>query len=227
MTTTITHSHTSSYTKLREAKQTLKAIKTKAATIRDTFFSDLAEHHVATHKAPTHLQALKWIINAKAHRDVFRKVKNALNPMEHSVLSRLEVPSNSITSDTDHSPNLNIHHYPSQSDTWIPVTTKSNIEAHLIKRNATHYRQANLTPFGTNHHGNANRYHGTNEVAAAILDGTYGTTPTALTPETKAYLLELQYHPNVQSGDLLTTKLSTQDIQRMFSTWRESTSTSP
>ena len=102
------------YSQLRVAKATLALTKKNASSLRDTFLSDLATHYVATNRSPTHQQALNRIINAENHREVFQKIKHALNPIQHNGLSQLEVPNTSITSHDNLSPNPNLVTYPAQ-----------------------------------------------------------------------------------------------------------------
>ena len=208
------------YSQLRKAKATLLETKQKASTIRNTHLSDLATYYVTIQKSPTHIQALKRIVNAENHRDVFRKIKHGL--------SRLEVPSTSITLPDNLSPNANLETYPATSNEWIPVTKKEHIEDHLLQRNATHFRQANNTPFGNTPRGTELGYQGTSHSADAILEGRYTSdTTNELTPEAQAYLQELQYMPDVHAGNTVNITLTTTDVQQTFSNWRETTSTSP
>jgi hypothetical protein len=215
------------YTKLKTAKAALKQARKDEAPLRDAHLTDLAAFYVATNRSPTQLQAIKRITNAEAHKSTYQKVKHCLNPTEHSGLSRLEVPSSSVISDTNLAPNPQLTHYPSSSNDWIPITTKEHIEAHLLQRNATHFRQANDTPFGANPRGQDLGYLGTSASAKSILEGTYNFEMDNLTPEARAYIKELQYHPTVATGGWVDTNLTTDDIKQTFGAWRESTSTSP
>jgi hypothetical protein len=139
----------------------------------------------------------------------------------------LEVPNTSITSPDNLSPNPNLATYPTASNTWISITKKEHIEAHLLHRNATHFRQANHTPFGHTPRGKDLGYHCTNPRADDILTGHYDFATDELTPEAQAYINELQYIPSVEAGDKVDSHLTTTDIQQTFSAWRENTSTSP
>jgi hypothetical protein len=179
------------YDNLKTAKIALSQARKDDAPNRDTHLIDLAAFYVATNRSPSQLQAVKRIANAEAHKSTFQKVKHCLNPTEHSGLSRLEVPSTSVTSSTNLAPNPNLEKYPSSSTDWIPLTTKEHIEAHLIQRNATHFRQANDTPFGANNRGKDLGYLGTSTSAQSILNGTYNFEMDSLTPEARAYIKEL------------------------------------
>jgi hypothetical protein len=113
------------------------------------------------------------------------------------------------------------------------VTEKDQVEAHLLARNNSHYRQANHTPFANTARGRRIGFNGTNAKSQTILDGTYqdeGPDAAALSVESEAYIAALahpQKHLPREDRDSIDTTITATDLAQGFSKWVEKTSTSP
>jgi hypothetical protein len=214
--------------KLTEARATLAQIRKKARSTRDAHLQALAEQEGKRHKMNPAIIATRILI-AERQQEIFRKLHFVLKRNQHSGLTRLKVPKEACHPNS-HLPNSAEDNYPATSEEWVTIENRPLVEAHLIARNNTHYRQANNTPFGHTERSIHLGFDGTGPTAANILDGNYAHDLGNLQPETVAYIKAMK-HPR---GDGLpaeqieiATSISVADLVHGFSKWPEKTSTSP
>ena len=214
---------------LREARANHCKVKCDARANRDDHLQSLATQEAARHHQ-VEAHVLQRILTAERQKAIFHKLNHVLQRNQSNSLTYLKVPAAACQPGSN-MPIPGLDNYPTTSDHWIPIDTKDALEAHLIARNNTHYRQANCTPFGNTPRGTHLGYHGTSVAADSILDGTYSFRLDELTAEAQAYLQALR-HPdsNLPPSDrrpTISTAMSIEDLVAGFSKWPESTSTSP
>jgi hypothetical protein len=213
---------------LSAARKTFQKVIKSEDTLRETHLDTLAAQEAARHHHK-HEHTIKRIKAAERHKKIFQKINYVLGRGQQGSLQRLKVPSQSLDPTTQ-LPHPGVDSYPLTSATWETVQSPQLVEAHLIARNNTHYRQANPTPFGNTDRGRRLGFHGTNDVADSILNGTYTDNLNELNREEKAYVNALQHpqsHIIPDQRDMICTHISTSDMVDGFGKWPEKTSTSP
>ena len=157
-------------------------------------------------------QKLTMLRNLRKRREIkqlFLKLKGFRKKDLNSSINSIQVPLNS---------NIN----PKECTTWKEVTEPSAINEYILRRNQTHFGQANSTPFNIFPLKDQIPFSGIGETSDLILDGEYNDVNTD--DITDLFIRHLQYRIEPPSD---VPEMPIHTFVNKIRTWKESTSTSP
>lgn len=193
-------------TALRKAQKALRVAVKKAPDIRRTFLEDRADAEAAAHNRDS-AKVLKRIVNAEASKSTFNNLRRFLSKTKSGALSSIMVPGD-------------------EPDTWERIYDQTQITATLIERNKKHFGQAHGTPFTVSPLQNWLGYHGTSQLADAVLRGEIPPDVLAQCTEGAQAIIEA-LQQKIAPPNSIDTRITSDDMKSGMSVWRESTSTSP
>ena len=194
---------------LTQAQKELRSVLKSATSERKKFIQD--KQRAAT-IASNPKEALKWRNLQKSEdiKTMYRKLRFiSKNSDQRNGLSRIEVPFDP----TDD---------PKKCTNWKTVDTPEEITQYLLERNQLHFGQAAGTPFTIPPLNVLVDFCASTTTSELILRGNY--TNPELGDLTDLLLKHLSSKTPI---DLLPPQISEADMQKKFSIWKESTSTSP
>ena len=194
---------------LSHAQRELRTVLTTATEERKKFLQ--AQQRAAV-IASDPKEALKWrnIQKAEDIKAMYRKLRFVCkNSDQRSGLSSLEVP-------------LDPTDDPKKCTVWRTVDTPEEITEYLLARNQLHFGQAAGTPFTVPPLNVLVDFSASTKTSELILKGNYDNTELA--DITRLLLTHLKCKVPL---DLLPQSITEADMQKKFSLWKESTSTSP
>ena len=200
--------------KARSARRALSHIKKQAASLR-------AEHLQQTATLLMDLYGLSKsaACNAIAHREKssaqFRQLRSVFNTSSASGLDRIDVPDEyAVLRQGETVPR-------------IPLVTKEEIEEVLVPHTFQRFCQHCETPFETGARKADLGQDCTSSDAQQILEGTYDRELESLSDEAVEWIRQLQTKEFVKTGNVISTKITTDDYISGWKKMRESTASAP
>ena len=142
-------------------------------------------------------------------KQLFLKLKGFRKKDQNSGINSIRVPTN---------PNTN----PKECTNWTTVTEPSEINEYILRRNQTHFGQANSTPFNISPLKEQIPFSGIGETSDLILDGTYNDVN--IEEITDLFIRHLKYRIEPPTD---VPKMPIHTFVGKIRRWKESTSTSP
>lgn len=193
----------------KEARAKWRACKKRSAEMRKKYLSERAEY-LAIKMRATEEKALRAIIQAEESKSIYRSIKDLMGKSQ-TPLTQVDINCDSVTS-------------PSLRTT---LTSKPDVEHHILRWNRTHSLQSLSTPFLSKPFlCNTIDPLSDNNKFDKLLDGTFledATITSHLNEPEKLWLASLQQIINSE----ISLSISCDEFNEFFRTKREGTSSSP
>ena len=185
-------------TKLRQARSTVRTLRKQAVALREEFLlSKESNKDTST--------IIKRIRRAEEIKRGYAKLRHLLRPSTSSLVTTLEVPSDSTP--------------PKQATSWTRITDPQTVTQRLIDRNTTHFGAAHGTPFTVPPLSSDLDWSATSPVHKDILQGSFSPYNDPLTNRL-LHRLKQRVSPGQPT-------ITMHELIKRLRRWKESTTTSP
>ena len=201
----------------RYAKLRLKEYRKNAASFCDNWLREQAEAAAAAGKGDV-AGILKSIRQHEKTRNLFRKLRAALNPKEFGGLMSVWIPAEAADGSAP-SPEI--------ATDWEVVNDPVAVERHIIEQSKRHFRQAQGTPFTISPltQLDSTEHPKVREIMQSGLPKEWSkVTPVGWNEETAHFIDRLQADDKIPTID---TVISMEEFKRGIKRWKERTTTSP
>jgi ribonuclease HI/exonuclease III len=200
--------------KIREARHNHKQVKIAAADLREAHMTDQAQFLAALHNM-SDVAARAAIATREKSSGQFRNLRQIFKGPRSSGLERLDVPNEyAVRRQTEAIPRMQL-------------VTKEEIEDVLLPHTVQRFRQHHETPFGN---GDRSTSLGQTCMSADfdhLQKGTYDRDLDSLSDEAREWLRQLRQKDFAAAGNLISTRISTEDWISGWMKMRESTASAP
>jgi hypothetical protein len=194
---------------LQQSLLALRRLSAQAADERHKFLLTTIMAHEAADN-PQHAQSAKaarHIQKAEEIKQLFRKLQGIYKSYQRNGLNRILVP------DDDLPPLIYLQ--------WRTIDVPDEVERLLLARNREHFGQAHGTPFTIEPLSQLIDWGAASATSDLVLRGTFDTS--TFDSITRLVLETLR----VRQEDLIPTEITLADLKAKYTSWNESTSTSP
>ena len=190
---------------LKHARRSFTKVVLLAAQKRQEHLLSL--HHLdSSSKDPKSAKRIRNILRSESNRLIFHRFRRAIKGDSGGAISSLDYPS---------------------GDNWLSTRDPSLMTELLIARNQKHFSQADSSPFATTPLTEYFGPNGTNEQSRQVLEGLFPIGAIETTPSTKSFLRRLASLRKLTKLHPFDSSITGEDLQKGYSVWRESTTTSP
>ena len=217
---------------LNQATNQFRKLQRHSQPLRLQCYEDLLEHYRDDNNPETRSESrrkatiVQRTIAGETTRQVFGHLRRIVKPSEHSSLSKVLVPPESM-SDGEYSSYKITQATDPSSILWETIVSREEMERHILQYNRDSFRAASESPCGHGIVHDALSYTSLSPESESILSG---MVPPELSGD-DVYLRELlasfAIPDRVTKHGTITSDISATDVLGCFKGWKESTSTSP
>ena len=160
----------------------------------------------STSNDPKLAKRIRNILRSESNRQLFLRFRRAIKGDSGGAISSLDYPA---------------------GDTWLSTRDPHLMTSLLIDRNQAHFSQADSSPFATPPLTEFFGPNGTNVQSQQVLDGLFPIGAIDTTPSTKSFLRHLATLRKLSKSKPFDSTITGEDLEKGYSVWRESTTTSP
>ena len=221
--------------RLNQATTDLRQTQKRATTSRVRSYEEqLANYEndanpTTTSESKRRAKIMKRTLKAEASKRLFGKLRQTLHPSEHTSLTQIQVPRPVDTIHITEPGQVHniLQHYDTEQLVWDTIITREDFEAHILSFNREAFRAAAESPCGSGIIHDALTFTSLSDEAEQVLRGSIPEEWYGDRTLLREFLASFQIPDSVLEGKPIKMEISNDDIVKGFTSWRETTTTSP
>jgi len=219
---------------LNKATKTLRKCQRDATSLRIQSYQDLIltydeDQSVTRKESMRKRKVVERTISTEMCRAVYRNIGHTVKPSTSQSLSRVNVPRPQDTFESTAPGNVHkvLRSHASSDLIWDTVVTKEEMEAHLLSYNREAFRSAAQSPCGHGALYDAITFSSLSPASQQLLEGSIPPDWDVQDATLTELLASFAAPSQVQGADPIVSTFTPEDLTKGFTSWKESTTTSP
>jgi hypothetical protein len=221
---------------LNEAAKHLRAVQKQSTSHRQQSFQDLLDIYEADSNTSSQQESkrkakiVRPTLMSESCRRMFRNIRNTVKHGEYSPLTKIRIPRPRESGEAATRPGQ-VHQIletvAPEDIMWDTIITKEEMEEHLVHFNRESFRAAASSPCGHGIIHDALTFTSLTTEAEVLLRGIVPETWHRDDQLLKEFLASFAIPNSVQEADPFPTNITSEDIKKGITCWKETTTTSP